>query len=172
MAPRPVPEAGPSLRVWQRRALFDYLRRRDENYLAVATPGAGKTTFALRIAAELLADDTIDALTVVTPTEHLKNQWAAAAARVGIALDSSYRNADVHFSPDFHGVVVTYAQVGMAPMVHRRRTMTRRTLVVLDEIHHAGDARTWGDGVRDAFAPAVRRLGLTGTPFRSDDNPI
>jgi superfamily II DNA or RNA helicase len=78
----------------------------------------------------------------------------------------------VHFSPDFHGVVVTYAQVGMAPMVHRRRTMTRRTLVVLDEIHHAGDARTWGDGVRDAFAPAVRRLGLTGTPFRSDDNPI
>jgi superfamily II DNA or RNA helicase len=159
---RPTPVAGPPLRAWQRRALVEYLRGRGEDFLAVATPGAGKTTFALRIAAELLADDTIEALTVVTPTEHLKNQWAAAAARVGIALDSSYRNADVHFSPDFHGVVVTYAQVGMAPMVHRRRTMTRRTLVVLDEIHHAGDARTWGDGVRDAFVPAVRRLGLYG----------
>ena len=169
---RPTPAAGPPLRAWQRRALVEYLRRRDEDFLAVATPGAGKTTFALRIAAELLADDTIEALTVVTPTEHLKNQWAAAAARVGIELDSSYRNADVHFSPEFHGVVVTYAQVGMAPMVHRRRTMTRRTMVILDEVHHAGDARTWGDGVRDAFQPAVRRLALTGTPFRSDDNPI
>ncbi len=60
----------------------------------------------------------------------------------------------------------------MAPAVHRRRTMTRRTLVILDEIHHAGDSRSWGDGVKAAFEPAVRRLMLTGTPFRSDDNPI
>jgi superfamily II DNA or RNA helicase len=172
MPPRPVPEAGPSLRVWQRRALFDYLRRRDENYLAVATPGAGKTTFALRIAAELLADGTVEAVTVVTPTEHLKNQWSQAAARVGIQLDPGFRNADVHSSADFHGAVLTYAQVGMAPAVHRRRTLTRKTLVVLDEIHHAGDSRSWGDGVRSSFEPAVRRLMLTGTPFRSDDNPI
>jgi superfamily II DNA or RNA helicase len=172
MPPRPVPEAGPSLRVWQRRALFEYLRRRGENFLAVATPGAGKTTFALRIAAELLADGTIDAVTVVTPTEHLKTQWAQAAVRVGIELDPGFRNADVHSSADFHGAVVTYAQVGVAPDVHRRRTMTRKTLVVLDEIHHAGDSRSWGDGVRSAFEPAVRRLMLTGTPFRSDDNPI
>jgi superfamily II DNA or RNA helicase len=160
------------LRSWQRRALVEYLRRRDEDFLAVATPGAGKTTFALRIAAELLADGTIDAVTVVTPTEHLKTQWAAAAGVVGIQLDPAFRNADVHSSADFHGAVVTYAQVGMAPEVHRRRTMTRRTLVVLDEIHHAGDSRSWGDGVKGAFEPAVRRLMLTGTPFRSDENPI
>ena len=172
MPPRPAPEASPSLRAWQRRALVEYLRRRDEDFLAVATPGAGKTTFALRIAAELLADGTVEAVTVVAPTEHLKSQWASAAARVGIELDASFRNADVHTSVDFHGVVVTYAQVGMAPHVHRRRTTTRKTLVILDEIHHAGDSRTWGDGVRVAFEPAVRRLSLTGTPFRSDENPI
>jgi superfamily II DNA or RNA helicase len=150
----------------------EYLRRRSEDFLAVATPGAGKTTFALRVAAELLADGTVEAVTVVTPTEHLKTQWSAAAARVGIQLDSGFRNADVHSSTDFHGTVVTYAQVGMAPQVHRRRTLTRRTLAVLDEIHHAGDSRSWGDGVKAAFDPAVRRLTLTGTPFRSDDNPI
>jgi superfamily II DNA or RNA helicase len=172
MPPRPAPEAGPSLRAWQRRALVEYLRRRSEDFLAVATPGAGKTTFALRIAAELLADGTVDAVTVVTPTEHLKSQWAGAAGRVGIQLDPTFRNADVHSAADFHGAVLTYAQVGMAPAVHRRRTMARRTLVVLDEIHHAGDSRSWGDGVKAAFEPAVRRLALTGTPFRSDDNPI
>ncbi len=168
----PSLEAFPALRAWQRKSLVEYLRRRGEDFLAVATPGAGKTTFALRVAAELLADRTVEAVTVVAPTEHLKTQWSAAAARVGIELDPGFRNADLHSAADFHGVVVTYAQVGMAPQVHRRRTLTRPTLVILDEIHHAGDSRSWGDGVKAAFEPAVRRLMLTGTPFRSDDNPI
>jgi superfamily II DNA or RNA helicase len=172
MPPRPVVQAGQTLRVWQRRALMEYLRGNREDFLAVATPGAGKTTFALRIAIELFGDGTIDNLTVVTPTEHLKNQWAEAAARLGIDLDAGFRNSDVHAASDFHGTVVTYAQVGIAPSIHKRRTITRRTLVVLDEIHHAGDSRSWGDGVKAAFEPAVRRLMLTGTPFRSDDNPI
>ena len=87
------------------------------------------------MAAELLAARTVTAVTVVAPTEHLKTQWAAAAARVGIQLDAAFRNADVHSSADFHGAVVTYAQVGAAPGVHRRRTIDRPTLVVLDEIH-------------------------------------
>jgi superfamily II DNA or RNA helicase len=170
----PVPALAtfPPLRAWQRKALVEYLRRRSPDFTAVATPGAGKTTFALRIAAELLADRTVEAVTVVCPTEHLKAQWATAAAKVGIQLDHSFRNADIHSSRDFHGAVLTYAQVGMAPAVHRRRTMTRPTMVILDEIHHAGDSRTWGDGVKNAFEPAERRLMLTGTPFRSDENPI
>jgi superfamily II DNA or RNA helicase len=165
-------DAFPPLRTWQRKALVDYLRRGRQDFLAVATPGAGKTTFALRIAAELLAAGTVDAVTVVAPTEHLKTQWSKAAGAVGIQLDDAFRNSDVHSSRDFHGAVVTYAQVGMAPAIHRRRTMTRKTFVILDEIHHAGDSRSWGDGVKAAFEPAVRRLMLTGTPFRSDDNQI
>ncbi|GAB3846925.1 hypothetical protein GCM10029963_27490 [Micromonospora andamanensis] len=167
----PALETFPPLRAWQRKALVEYLRRRGEDFVAVATPGAGKTTFALRIAAELLADGSVEAVTVVAPTEHLKTQWADAAARVGIQLDAAFRNADLHSSADFHGAVVTYAQVGMAPQVHRRRTMTRRTLVILDEIHHAGDSRTWGDGVKAAFEPAVRRLMLTGTPSGPTTTP-
>ncbi|GIF77336.1 DEAD/DEAH box helicase [Asanoa siamensis] len=172
MVAKPSLETFPALRAWQRKAMVDYLRRRSDDFMAVATPGAGKTTFALRIAAELLNDGTVDAVTVVAPTEHLKTQWAQSAARVGIQLDAAFRNADLHSSADFHGAVVTYAQVGIAPQVHRRRTMTRRTFVILDEIHHAGDSRSWGDGVKSAFENATRRLMLTGTPFRSDDNPI
>ncbi|GIM94096.1 DEAD/DEAH box helicase [Paractinoplanes toevensis] len=170
--PLPNLDTFPALRDWQRKALVTYLRRPGQDFMAVATPGAGKTTFALRIAAELLAHGTVEAVTVVCPTEHLKTQWANAAARVGIQLDPMFRNSDVHSSRDFHGAVLTYAQVGMAPQVHRRRTMTRSTFVILDEIHHAGDSRTWGDGVKSAFEEAERRLMLTGTPFRSDDNPI
>ncbi len=160
------------LRTWQRRALARYLATSPQDFLAVATPGAGKTTFALRVAAELLADRTVHAMTVVTPTEHLKHQWAAAAAELGLALDPEFRNTVGATSRDYHGVAVTYAQVAAHPTLHRVRTEGRRTLVVLDEIHHAGDAKSWGDGVREAFTPAARRLALTGTPFRSDDTPI
>ncbi|WP_324192611.1 DEAD/DEAH box helicase [Nocardia transvalensis] len=163
---------GGSLRAWQRRALTKYLTTKPRDFLAVATPGAGKTTFALRLASELLADRTVDQVTVVAPTEHLKHQWAASAARVGIALDSNFSNTTGATSGDYHGVVVTYAQVASHPYKHRVRTENRRTLVILDEIHHAGDAKSWGEATAEAFGDATRRLALTGTPFRSDDSQI
>ena len=50
-------------------------------------------------------------------------------------------------------MAVTYAQVAMHPALHRARTEARKTLVIFDEIHHAGDAKSWGDGIREAFEP-------------------
>ena len=73
-----------SLRAWQAAALKTYMTDMPEDFLAVATPGAGKTTFALRVATELLAAGDVHQVTVVCPTEHLKYQWAEAAARVGM----------------------------------------------------------------------------------------
>jgi superfamily II DNA or RNA helicase len=172
--PEPRTQARP-LRQWQVAALDRYRRSSatgDRDFLAVATPGAGKTTFALTVAAELLAAGVVTAVSVVAPTEHLKRQWADAAAAVGISLDPNFRNSAGATSRDYTGVVLTYAQVAAHPALHLARTKARRTLVVLDEIHHAGDARSWGDATRDAFSPATRRLALTGTPFRSDVNPI
>ena len=75
------------LRPWQAEALERYFETEPRDFLAAATPGAGKTAFALRLAAELRARRTIDRITVVAPTDHLKRQWADAAARVGIRLD-------------------------------------------------------------------------------------
>jgi superfamily II DNA or RNA helicase len=160
------------LRAWQADALADYLRSTPRDYLAVATPGAGKTTFALRVATELLERGTVQRVTVVCPTEHLKKQWADAAHRVGVRLDPTFRNSQGAHGKSFDGVAVTYAQVATRPLLHRARTEAARTLVILDEIHHAGDALSWGEAVRDAFEPAARRLGLTGTPFRSDTSAI
>ncbi len=114
----------------------------------------------------------METVTIVVPTEHLKIQWAQAAARAGIALDPRFSNSNSQTSDDYHGVVVTYAQVASHPTRHRVRTENRKTLVVFDEIHHGGDAKTWGDAIREAFTDATRRLALTGTPFRSDDSAI
>lgn len=175
--PPAYPERAPRgtaalLRAWQAEALEHYFAREPRDFLAAATPGAGKTTFALRLAIELLARDTVDRVTIVAPTEHLKTQWADAAHRVGLHIDPNYRNGTGWGARPWHGMVVTYAQVATDAALHRRITESGRSLVVLDEVHHGGDARSWGDAVREAFDSAERRLALTGTPFRSDDAPI
>ena len=149
-----------------------YFDENPRDFLAVATPGAGKTTFALSVAAELLGRRIVDRITIVAPTEHLKLQWAEAAARAGIPIDPTYAAGKGRTSGDYVGIAVTYAGVAVNPLAMRIRTERFKTLVILDEVHHAGDALSWGEGVREAFEPATRRLALTGTPFRSDINPI
>jgi superfamily II DNA or RNA helicase len=168
------------LRAWQAEALDEYFAadgpdgpgKGPRDFLAAATPGAGKTTFALRLASELLRRDVVDRIVVVAPTEHLKTQWADAAARVSIRLDPSFTNRHSAPSRQYHGVAVTYAQVAVKASVHERLTMDARTLVILDEVHHGGDALSWGDALREAYRRATRRLLLSGTPFRSDTAPI
>ncbi len=160
------------LRAWQAAAMERYFTAEPQDFLTVATPGAGKTTFALTVAAELLARRTVDRVTVVAPTEHLKTQWAEAAERAGIPIDPTYSGKKGRTSKEYVGVAVTYAGVAANPLAHRVRTERFKTLVILDEVHHAGDALSWGEAVREAFEPAKRRLALTGTPFRSDINPI
>ncbi len=161
-----------NLRAWQAEALELYRAKEPRDFLAVATPGAGKTTFALRVATELMERGIVRRVTVVAPTEHLKHQWADAAARVGIRLDPSFKNSQGRHGSHYDGVALTYAQVAANAALHRARTEAARTLVILDEVHHGGDALSWGDAVREAFEDATRRLALTGTPFRSDTAPI
>jgi len=166
-SPSLVPPLRRPLRAWQTEALRAYRAAASRDFLVTATPGAGKTAFALSLAAELLESREVNRVIVVAPTDHLRTQWAQAALAAGILLDPTLTNAG-RLRPDVLGYVTTYAQVAMRPAVHRGRTEhTRRTLVVLDEIHHAGDGLSWGDAVAEAFEPARRRVALTGTPFRT-----
>ena len=157
----------PYLRRWQIRALQAYLEVGPRDYLVTATPGSGKTTFALTLAGRLLAQRIVQRVIVVVPTDHLRGQWADAAARLGLWLDPDLPNSVGPVREGTHGYVATYAQVAAKPMLHRNRAEARASLVIMDEIHHAGDGLTWGDGVREAFDTAKRRLGLSGTPFRT-----
>ena len=161
-----------ALRAWQTAALEQYFADEPRDFLAVATPGAGKTSFALTVAANLLARRRVDRVVVVAPTEHLKVQWAQAAERIHLAIDPEYGVRQGRASRDFVGIALTYAAVAANPLALRVRVEGFKTLVILDEVHHAGDALSWGEAVREAFEPATRRLMLTGTPFRSDTNPI
>lgn len=156
-----------TLRKWQAEAITDYLSRTTPDFSVTATPGAGKTTFALTLARHLLTERKISRIIVVVPTDHLRTQWGQAATNAGLLLDPTLANNEI-LDKAYDGYVTTYAQVASHPLLHQRRTEApNRTLVIFDEVHHAGDGLSWGDAVRDAFTPATRRLTLTGTPFRT-----
>lgn len=164
------------LRPWQRAAFDRFTADPRADFLAVATPGAGKTTFALTCARWVLANAATSAATrprliVVAPTSHLKTQWTQAAHRIGIELDHAWSPAD-GLARDVHGLVTTYQQVATADTARTLRGLAADAMVILDEVHHAGHERAWGDGVRTAFELAGRRLSLSGTPFRSDASAI
>lgn len=163
------------LRPWQARALREYTQSTQENFLVEATPGAGKTTFALTVARRLLDEGAISRVIVVCPTAHLKRQWAKAALKFDIQLDKTFINKNLQLSPDYHGAAITYASVDSGPLIVRRLCAVR-TLVILDEVHHCGeDGRSaWGRALRVAFEGLDygRRLLLSGTPFRSTGDEI
>ena len=158
------------LRAWQKAAIDKFDAHEHPDFLAVATPGAGKTTFALVAALRSLRAERGQRLIVVAPTAHLKTQWADAASRLGLQLDPFWSATNAALPGDMHGIVTTYQQVASSAAALAK--ISGGTFVVLDEIHHAGDDRAWGDSVRTAFSPAKRRLSLSGTPFRSDTRSI
>jgi len=90
------------LRPWQRRALDIYEVQESPDFLAVATPGAGKTTFALT-AARLTLPSLSGRLIIVAPTRHLKEQWADAAERFGLMLDT-FRGSSQTSGPFGHTI--------------------------------------------------------------------
>lgn len=165
-----------TLRPWQRAAFEKFRSSPDPDFLAVATPGAGKTTFALTCARATLGEwasggQATSRLVVVAPTSHLKVQWAQSAHRVGLQLDPNW-SPDQGVARDVHGIVTTYQQIATGAAAARLQTLSADGMVILDEVHHAGDDKAWGDGIFQAFSLAAKRLSLSGTPFRSDSSKI
>lgn len=170
--PRPWPESI-KLRPWQEDAIrrLTLNQQRSNNFLAVATPGAGKTYFALKVAHNMLMTGQAERVVIVCPSAHLKAQWGKSAANIGIELDYGWENDHGQEATHYLGITVTYQQVASQPDI-QRYLCRARTLVIFDEIHHAGKDLSWGDSLATAFDRAVFRLLLSGTPFRSDNRPI
>src|SRR6266498_1550304 len=158
------------LRKWQTDFLQNYASKYNRDYLLVATPGAGKTKAALHAAKSKLQNGEIEQIIVVCPTESLKYQWAAKAKPYGIELDPRY--TDGLIKRDYHGICITYGKVIFSNQMLDHICEKKPTIVILDEIHHSGDKKAWGEAIKAAFTKAYRVLGLSGTPFRGDNNQI
>jgi superfamily II DNA or RNA helicase len=158
-------------RAWHERALRHWAEQRPQNYLVNACVGAGKTDFACRWMRELLETRRVKRVVVVCPTELLRRQWVSSATPHGIDL-VRYRNDDEPEASDFHGAVYTYQQINERWAQRHRAFCRTPTAVVFDELHHAGDQLSYGEGIKLAFEPALHRLGLTGTAWRPDNRMI
>lgn len=167
----PAWPSGRSLRAWQEEALEAVATHSHHSFLASATPAAGKTTFGLRVAYEMISSGRVERVVVAAPTTHICRQWSADAARYGLDVEPNRPNAEGPEPRDRHGVAVTYQTIAAGPRVHARAAR-RPTLLIADEPHHMGDHAAWGTRAREAFGGAVFRLLLSGTPFRSDSSPI
>lgn len=152
------------LREWQQQAKESFLAHGKPDFLLSATPGAGKTHFALDLARDLLAAGHIERVIVVVPSDTLRQQWADQGDSYGIPLMPVSDPAD-YDKRGYRGCVVTYQQLRSGRDLLRRVTRVP-TLAILDEIHHAGMGRTWGEDLRHAAGNATYRLALTGTPWR------
>ncbi|MDP9353331.1 MAG: DEAD/DEAH box helicase family protein, partial [Chloroflexota bacterium] len=139
-------------------------------FLAAVCPAAGKTKWAIMVAVYAFKNDLIDRLVVVVPTSALKEDWADELAAFGIQVDPDWRNAlrENYETADgeWHGLAVTYQAAINDTALHCAMCGSKRTMVIFDEVHHCGDNALWGPRVREAFEPAVIKLGLSGTPFR------
>src|SRR3954468_2772090 len=138
------------LRAWQEAALATLRAHESTSFLASATPAAGKTTFGLRVAYEMLSAGRVGRLVVAAPTTHICRQWSADAARYGIDLEPNRPNGEGTEPRDRHGVAVTYQTIASGPALHARGSR-RPTLLIADEPHHMGDQAAWGTCARQAF---------------------
>jgi len=165
------------LRNWQGEA-FEATKAKQrqavdfDRFMCEGVPGSGKTRFGMRVAHNALFTGFAKRLAILVPTDHLCKQWAIDAAYYGINLDPYFENNMGRESSEYHGIVTTYAAIGANPSVHANLTKSSKTLVIIDEIHHLGENKVWGDAVLYAFEEAIFKLCLSGTAFRSDKNMI
>lgn len=159
------------LRAWQQDALRQYKNDNKKNFLVVACPGAGKTTFSLTLAKQLKEAGQINRVIVVVPSDALRTQWADTTK-----LNLRPYNGGPIEKHGYDGIVTTYqalaAGITSSLIEHDLSNPARRALVIFDEIHHAGDSSAFGRAVESAFANAERRLLLSGTPWRTSGERI
>ena len=161
------------LRTWQKQAIEVYLQALADEKRSIlweATPGAGKTVAALKLCLHQLSTRKARRIIIVVPTTHLKVQWARAATEFGLHLDINFSESQKRIAKDYHGLVLTYQQIGNRPEIFS--AISRQSVAVLDEVHHSGDGLSWGNALRIALKDASFTLCLSGTAFRSDNNKI
>lgn len=145
-------------------------RKEGEPFLLVAVPGGGKTLATLSVARDWLNAGTDRKLVIVVPSKNLQDQWQNEALKVfGIHLQQDIYKS--HES-DYHGCLPTYQWLSQNVEAFRYTVSKRPTMVIFDEIHHAGDESSYGAAILAAFEHAKERLLLSGTPWKTDGTAI
>ena len=161
------------LRHWQEKCAslaLQKFQRRQRHFMALATPGAGKTVMAAVVAKRLFDANEIDYVVCFAPSVAVLNSMRTTF--------SSVLAKPMHGQLGAAGGVYTYQYLASSKTADWSFLKTSRVLVVFDEIHHCGGdepelANAWGREVlRSLGSHAKYILSMTGTPWRSDLAPI
>ncbi|MFT5760620.1 MAG: superfamily II DNA or RNA helicase [Alteromonadaceae bacterium] len=161
------------LRQWQvsciDKALKQYLNG-NSHFLALATPGAGKTLMASELADQLLKNNLIDLIICFSPSSIVSQDFS--------------QSLQLRINERFDGLLgakghsLTYQSLQHLDDAFWQLFHRYRVFVIFDEIHHCagsniGNANAWGEQIiLNIQDKAKYTLALTGTPWRSDAAPI
>src|ERR687886_31392 len=167
--------------------------------LGAVTPGGGRSLLPVIAAARLIAAGRIERVCWVVPRDSLRLQAEEAFAdpfwRGALGHGLSVRAADNEPDPSrgLAGYITTYQAVAAAPELHLSEIRRRRTLLVVDEVHHlptlpeyeptpptrsapssrdTDNAAAWSRALLPLLEAASLRLLLSGTLERADGQRI
>lgn len=160
------------LRNWQSECIHSAISKYKSNkhFLALATPGAGKTVMASVLAKLLYEQGNIDLVLCFSPSSIVAHDFSEALSE--------------EFEAHFDGTIgalgnsFTYQALGTLDNKVWRLFEKYRVFVIFDEIHHCAgsnikDANAWGKPIITTIKEkAAYTIALTGTPWRSDALPI
>lgn len=161
------------LRQWQakciRLALAAY-QNATTHFLALATPGAGKTVMASELADHLLKSNLVDLVICFSPSSIVAKDFS----------ESLHVRTQEQFDGKMgaRGRSLTYQNLQYLDGSFWQLFERFRVFVIFDEIHHCAgsnidNANAWGEQIiLNIQNKASFTLALTGTPWRSDSAPI
>src|SRR3954462_3957237 len=162
--------------------------------LAAVTPGGGKSLLPVIAGSHLIRAGVVERVCWVVPRDSLRLQAEEAFAdpywRTALNHNLTVRAADNEPDPSrgLAGYVTTYQAIAAAPELHLAETRRRRTLLVVDELHHLPtlseyepdvvtnpgeeDASAWSRGLFPMLESTGLRLPLPGPLERADGRAI
>jgi superfamily II DNA or RNA helicase len=160
------------LRAWQseciNQAILQYIGGQS-HFLCLATPGAGKTLMASRLAKRLKDEDLIDLVICITPSLIVSEDFRTELeGQLDQKMDGRLGSI---------GKTLTY-QAMLSENYIWDLFEQYKVFVIFDEIHHCAgsdldNSNAWGEKIiSNIQGKAAYTLALTGTPWRSDSIPI
>jgi superfamily II DNA or RNA helicase len=157
-------------REWQAEFLTKWENRKPNlPFMLIAIPGSGKTMAALESARRWRNAGADRQIIVVVPTDNLRQQWEQEACQFG--LDLQTKEFATSFKEGYQGAVTTYQTVA-GNQSQFRFLCSRPTMVIFDEIHHCGEEKHFGIGIKNAFENTKEKLLMSGTPWKTEGDAI
>ena len=171
-----------AMRSWQIAALnktVEVAASGGQAFVTNACPGAGKTRYAISFLDWALDTEFADLIIYCSPSVELRDDVADRVEeftkfKLSKVIDgSSFERVLVDGVPSrVSGFSITYQTLKSRYAVISALCERKKVVMICDEVHHAGLEKSWGDAVKEASSSAQFRLGMSGTPFRSDDVQI